>query len=109
MPECMESVSKAMKTATVLTLSYNSPDLICAIDSVLMQTYGNIQYIIVDDGSREFDKEKILKHIAGKNRGNICAEIIVNKENKGIIKSSNLGLRIARGDYIINLAGDDCF
>jgi len=42
-------------------LSYNSPDLLAAVDSVLRQTYGNIQYIIVDDGSEKFDKEALLE------------------------------------------------
>lgn len=105
----MKTESNAMKTATVLTLSYNSPDLLCAIDSVLAQSYGNIQHIIVDDGSEEFNREAVLDYIAKNNRGNVTAEIIVNEENQGIIKSSNIGLSCAKGDYIINLAGDDCF
>lgn len=98
-----------MKKVTVLTLSYNSPDLLAAVDSVLKQTYEDIQYILVDDGSERFDKGAILKHIAENNRGNVQVEIFVNEENLGIIKSSNIGLSHAEGDYVINLAGDDCF
>jgi len=98
-----------MKTATVLTLSYNSPDLFMAIDSVLMQTYGRIQFLLIDDASKRFNKEEVIEYISFHNKGNVTAEVLVNKENKGIIQSANIALRYAEGDYIINLAGDDCF
>jgi len=98
-----------MKKVTVLTLSYNSPDLWCAIDSVLQQTYENIHYVIVDDGSKEFSKQQVESYIAEKKHGNVTATILVNKENQGITKSSNIGLKASDGEFIINLAGDDCF
>lgn len=98
-----------MKKVTVLTLSYNSPDLWCAIDSVLKQTYENIHYVIVDDGSKEFSKQQVENYIGEHNRGNITATVFANKENQGITKSSNIGLTASDGEYIINLAGDDCF
>lgn len=105
----METNKRKIKKVTVLTLSYNSPDLWCAIDSVLEQTYANIHYVIVDDCSEQFSKEQVEAYITAHNRGNITASVFVNKENKGIIRSSNLGLKASDGEYIINLAGDDCF
>ncbi len=97
------------KRVSILTLSYNSPDLYAAIDSVLMQTYGNIQFVIVDDCSENFSKESVSAYISDKNRGNVTAEIIVNSQNCGIIRSSNIGIGVSDGEYIINLAGDDAF
>lgn len=105
----MENDNRKMKKVTVLTLSYNSPDLWCAIDSVLEQTYENIHYVIVDDCSEKFSKEQVETYIAVHNRGNITTSVFVNEENKGIIRSSNIGLMASDGEYIINLAGDDCF
>ena len=98
-----------MKKVTVLTLSYNSLDLWCAIDSVLKQTYKNIHYVIVDDCSKSFSKQQVETYIAEHNSGNITATVLVNEENQGIIHSSNIGLKASDGEYIINLAGDDCF
>lgn len=107
MKKCMETGKK--KRVTVLTLSYNSPDLYATIDSVLMQSYENIQLVIVDDCSEYFPEETIVRYIYENNKGNVTAKIIKNKMNCGIIRSSNIGILASDGEYIINLAGDDVF
>ena len=95
---------------TVLTLSYKSPDLKGSINSVLSQTYPKIQFIIVDDGTEDFDKEEIGKHIRAKQRENIVdLKIIKNIENLGTVKTANIGMSNASGEIIFNLAGDDQF
>lgn len=95
---------------TVLTLSYNSPSLEAAVDSVLAQDYDNIQLIIIDDHSERFDENSLRGYITAKNRGNITELVIVrNQQNLGITASSNEALRRASGKYIVNLAGDDAF
>ena len=48
---------------TVLTLSYNSPSLEAAVDSVLAQDYDNIQLIIIDDHSERFDEISLRGYI----------------------------------------------
>lgn len=98
-----------MTLVSVITPSYNSPDIYAAIDAVLKQSYGNIQYIIVDDGSDDFDKQKITTYINQNNKGNVSAEVIVNPTNMGTVFAMNTAMRAAKGEYIINLAGDDCF
>lgn len=95
---------------TVLMLSYNSPSLETAVDSVLAQDYENIQLIIVDDYSERFDEFSLREYISSKSSGNITELVIVrNPQNKGITASSNEALRRASGKYIVNLAGDDAF
>lgn len=95
---------------TILTLNYNNPHLYTAIDSVISQTYGNIQYIIVDDSSDEFNEELVRNYVSERQQGNIKDLIIIrNEQNVGIIKSSNKALEFAHGKYIFNLAGDDAF
>lgn len=98
-----------MKCASVLMLHYNSPDLIGAVDSVLSQSYPDIQLVIVDDCSDSFDKERLAEYIRQHNCGNVTTEIIANPENLGTVRSSNLGMSRTHGDFIINLAGDDRF
>lgn len=98
-----------MKTASVIMLSYNSPDIYCAINSVLTQSYNSIQLIIVDDRSDNFDEKAVRDFVALNNRGNVTVDITVNTQNLGTIKASNIALSKATGEYIINLAGDDRF
>jgi len=95
---------------TILTLSYHSPDLMGCIDSILEQTYPRIQYIIVDDGTEDFDKGYVENYINEKQNGNIEELIVIkNQKNQGTVKASNIALKNAKGDIIFNLAGDDQF
>lgn len=99
-----------MPLVSVITLSYNSPDLLAAIDSVIFQRYPKIEYIIVDDGSDVFSEEAIAEHIKGLAKTNIKdVKIFVNETNKGITKSGNIALSAVTGEYVFYLAGDDAF
>ena len=72
------------------------------IDSIINQTYKNIEIILVDDGSPD-------------NCGKICDEYaskdsrikILHKENGGLSDARNKGLDIALGDYIMFIDSDD--
>lgn len=96
---------------TVVTPSYNnSKTIFGAIDSVLMQSYPNIQYIVCDDASNDFDGEEIIKYIRKKNTGNIVDLIVTrNDSNLGITKNLNHALSKANGKYLFNVAADDEF
>ncbi|MED3681920.1 glycosyltransferase family A protein [Bacillus thuringiensis] len=73
-----------------------------AIDSVLNQTYSNLELIIVDDGS----DESISEYIEGFS-GDSRLKIIKNKENQGVARTRNKGLALSRGRYIAFLDSDD--
>lgn len=96
---------------TVVTPSYNnSKTIFGAIDSVLMQSYPNIQYIVCDDASGDFDGEAIIEYIRAKNTGNIVDLIVTrNDSNLGITKNLNRALSQANGKYLFNVAADDEF
>lgn len=70
--------------------------------SVLNQTFGNIELILVDDGSPDScpqmcdDLAKIDSRI-----------VVVHKENGGASSARNVGLSVARGDYIGFVDSDD--
>lgn len=85
---------------TVVIPTYNRPDLVLrAVESVLNQSYPNIEIIVVDDASdqnaesllKKFDKVKYFK----------------NRTNKGPCFSRNVGLKEASGEYINFLDDDD--
>jgi glycosyltransferase involved in cell wall biosynthesis len=73
-----------------------------AIQSILNQTFRDFELIIIDDGSTDKSTE-ILKKYAG-----LDTRIrLVTHENKGLTKSLNVGLSMARGEFIARMDGDD--
>jgi alpha-1,3-rhamnosyltransferase len=75
-----------------------------ALQSVINQTYKNIQFIIIDDGSTDKTPEIIEKFIKINQDKSIQ---FIKKQNEGVCKTMNMGLSIATGDYIAFLASDD--
>ena len=73
------------------------------INSVLNQSYKNIEIIIINDGS---DNEYIeyLRRIQSKNPDRI---FLINKENEGVSSARNLGIQKANGKYVSFLDSDD--
>ena len=96
--------------ASVIIPSYNSPDIYATLDSVLMQDYPRIQLILIDDCSAQFPKEEVTAYIARHSGENLVRwQVLVNPENLGTVRTMNTALGLCEGDYIFNLASDDCF
>ena len=72
-----------------------------AIKSVFDQSFKELELIVIDDGSSDFSGE-IIKKYKKKN-----FKVIYNKISKGLIKSSNIAIKAARGEYVIRLDADD--
>lgn len=72
------------------------------LNSILMQTYQNLEIILIDDGSEDKTGEICEEYSAKDNR-----IIVVHKENGGVSAARNAGLDIASGDYISFVDGDD--
>lgn len=89
-----------MKKVSVIIPCFNQGKYVKdAIESVLNQTYKNIEIICVNDGSSDNSSE-ILSQIK-----NIT--FIDLKENKGVINARNLAIDNCSGDYILPLDADD--
>ena len=72
------------------------------LDSVIGQTYKNLEIICINDGSPD-NSSAILEHYAEKDR----RIRIINQENKGLSGARNTGIGAATGDYIVFLDSDD--
>ena len=83
--------------------NYNTPEeyMRTAIESILNQTYNDLEFIIVDDCSTD-DSKKIIKTY---NDSRII--LIENQENLGLTKSLNIALKQAKGEYIARMDSDD--
>nr|MBP3598617.1 glycosyltransferase [Eubacterium sp.] len=93
---------------TVLTLVYNSEYLYETIDSLLLQDYSHIQYIISDDGSDNFVEEEVSEYVRARAGENI-KDLVVRKNETtlGTVKNINQALKFAKGEWIIYLSADD--
>lgn len=72
-----------------------------AIQSVLNQTFKDWELIVINDGSTD-GTEEILKKYESNDK-----VTVVNQENKGLTRSCNIALRLANGEYVMRLDGDD--
>ena len=94
------SVSPAI---SVLLSCYNGARWLDeAINSVLSQTFGDFEFIIVDDGSTDNSPE-IIKRYAEQD----ARVVVIAKRNTGLADSLNVGIRQARGEWIARLDADD--
>lgn len=92
-----------MELVSILVPVYNvEPFLAHCLDSLLAQTYPNIEIILINDGSKDHS-EKICRSYQAK-YPNIH---LFNYENAGISTTRNRALRHAKGDYYMFVDSDD--
>lgn len=94
-----------MKKISVIIPVYNVEKFLCeCIDSILNQTYTNLEIILVDDGST--DKSGIICDEYAKKDNRIK---VIHRINGGLSAARNTGLDNATGDYIMFCDSDDLF
>ena len=74
------------------------------LDSLIEQTFKDIEIICVNDGSTDNSKNILEKFAAEDNRF-----VILNQENQGASRARNKAINLAKGDYILFLDSDDFF
>lgn len=72
------------------------------VDSVLEQTYRNLEIILVDDGSPD-----LCPQICDKYAENDHRVIVIHKSNGGLSDARNAGLKIFKGQYLMFVDSDD--
>ena len=95
---------------SVITLSYYSKYLFDAIDSVLNQSYPQIQYIISDDGTENFDADVIRAYIQKHKKENLVEFVLLHAvQNTGTVQNANRALEVVKGELVFYLSSDDVF
>ncbi|RUT02706.1 hypothetical protein DSM106972_056260 [Dulcicalothrix desertica PCC 7102] len=90
-----------MKKVSIIIPVYNAEQYIATtVESVLLQTYKNIEVLIIDDGSPDQSIQ-------------ICQQFndsriqIIRQENQGVSAARNTGIKMAQGEFIAFLDADD--
>lgn len=96
------SNTKGISLLSVILPTYNRAYCISGmIDTVLMQNFGDFELIVIDDGSTDGTIEMLQA------RYNDRRMRIVRKENGGVSSARNLGILLAKGEYITFVDSDD--
>lgn len=92
-----------MPLISIIIPAYNIENYIAkCLDSLLNQTYRNLEIIVVDDGSSD-NTGKVIDDYSSK-YDNIK---VIHKKNAGVSAARNSGIEVASGDYIGFVDGDD--
>lgn len=90
-----------MNKVSIIVPVYNAESSIKkCIDSILCQTYSNIELLLINDGSVDKSKDIISSY-------NDDRIIFINKKNEGVSKTRNFGIKKSTGDYIMFIDNDD--
>ena len=74
-----------------------------AVESILHQTFQDFEFIIVDDGSHDSTPSLLARYQQRDPR----IQVHRFEENRGLSSALNLGIRLARGEYIVRMDADD--
>ena len=88
---------------SIIIAAYNIDQYIeRCINSIINQTLKDIEIIVVNDGSKDRTLD-IIKDIASKD----SRIKIIDKQNQGLIEARKSGMKIANGEYLLFVDGDD--
>ena len=90
-----------MPRVSVIVPTYNRREWLCeAIDSILAQTYGDLEVIVIDDGSTDGTGGALRERYGDRIRYRWYG-------NAGVSAARNRGIELARGEFVAFLDSDD--
>lgn len=100
------ALDSSMGLISVIMAAYNAEKTISeAINSVLQQTYANIELIVIDDCSKDKTRSLVRQFAARDTR----VRLVVNEKNCGVSRTRLHGLQTAQGEWIAILDSDDAW
>lgn len=101
--------NKTKKVSIIIPTYGGSDSLIRSVDSVLSQTYPDLEVIVVDDNNPDTDARKKTEKQMTKYSNNTQVKYIKHEHNKNGSAARNTGFRNSDGEYICLLDDDDAF
>jgi glycosyltransferase involved in cell wall biosynthesis len=94
-------ISKALPRVSVIMSVYNGERFLSeAVDSILNQTFGDFELIIINDGSTDGTPDILQRYRDPR-------MVVVEQENRGLPAALNSGISMARGQFIARMDADD--
>lgn len=88
---------------SIIVPIYNIKDYLeRCIESIIHQTYRNLEIILVDDGSTDGSGEICDRYAQQDSR-----IVVIHKKNEGVVSARKAGAKAATGEYVIDVDGDD--
>lgn len=88
---------------SVIVPAYNVAEwLPRCLDSILEQTYHNLEVLVIDDGSTD-DTPQIIDTYADQDQRIVA----IHQPNRGLVETRDIGIREAKGDFVGFVDGDD--
>lgn len=98
----MDIIKESIPTISVIMPVFNGEKyLVEAIDSILKQTFGDFEFLIINDGSTDKSDEIIRSY----NDSRIV--YLQNDGNKGLVYTLNYGISQAKGEFVARMDADD--
>ncbi len=95
---------------SVIIPTHSGHENICrAVDSVLNQSYDNIEVLVVDDNGMGCEEQVLTSEKMDTYRDNPKVRYLIHEVNKNGSAARNTGIRAAQGDYITFLDDDDVY
>ena len=91
-----------IKFSIIIPVWNLEPYISRCLDSIIAQTYRNIEIICINDGSTDNSLNILQKYAERDNRIKI-----IDQENQGVSVARNIGIDAASGDYLLFVDGDD--
>ena len=92
---------------SIICTCYNHEEYIVgALNSVLSQSYGFIELVIIDNGSYD-QSVRLIQSWLEENKSPIKTQLILHADTINYCQSFNQGLATVKGKYLIDLSGDD--
>lgn len=97
-------IESSFLVSVIIPVFNTRPYLVEALDSIVHQTYENLEIILIDDGSSDGSGEICDRYAAVDKR-----ILVVHQENKGLSSARNTGLNLMHGDVVAFLDSDDAY
>lgn len=92
-----------MTALSVIVPVYQAAEYLdCCVESILAQTFSDLELILVDDGSTDGSAARCDRWAAADSRVRV-----IHRENGGVSAARNMGLDAARGEYVAFVDSDD--
>src|SRR5699024_2914297 len=97
------STSPGQLVSVIMPVYQPTEDILIAVDSILRQSWTDLELLIIDDGSST-DHNELLRHVVGLDER---IRFISQEDNRGTYTARNTGIAAAKGEYVAFQDADD--